>query len=787
MNEKVLNLLEFPKIKQLLKAYLVTDQGQEIVTKLVPSTTSKEVKHLITETADGATVVRLKGEIPIPQLADIQPMMKRLRIANASLSGTELAIITKLLRATRTVTDFFDQLTAEQIELTVLPSVVDSLVLQPELTTKLINSIADDGRVLDSASSNLRAIRRQITNTQTDIRTVMNHFIKGSSAKYLSEPIITMRDDRFVLPVRAEYKGSFGGIIHDQSASGQTLYIEPNNVVEKNNQLRRDQLAERAEERKILAELTDELRPVRSDLLRNGQIMGRLDFINAKAKFAHDTKSTEPTVSSQNQVNLRQARHPLIDPDIVVTNDISLGKDYRTIIITGPNTGGKTITIKTLGLLQLMGQAGLFISAQEGSQIGVFDQIFADIGDDQSIEANLSTFSSHMDNIITILKQATSRSLILLDELGSGTDPKEGAALAMAIIDKVGQIGSELLTTTHYPELKAFAYNRPDTINASMEFDFDQLRPTYRLLLGIPGQSNALNIAEKLGLPSDVVLAARNLTDEDSQDINNMIDELTSQTRKARNEADELEIQLNEAQQLHGDLSNEYQKYLNNKDKLVEKAREQANEIVSQTKDKADQIIADIHTKQERANSSLVKENELMDAKGAINALEVAPKLKKNKVLRREKAKHDFHEGDDVLVKSYGQPGTLIRKAGHHDWEVQIGILKMKIAENDLEKNNSVDSQPVAHTRVSRTRSSGLSTTLDLRGQRYEEAMNRVDQYIDAAILAGYPSVTIIHGKGTGALRKGVTEYLKGHPQVKKFGYSAPNAGGDGSTVVQFK
>lgn len=787
MNEKVLNLLEFPKIKQLLQAYLVTDQGQEIVTKLVPSTTSKEVKHLITETADGATVVRLKGEIPIPQLADIQPMMKRLRIANASLSGTELAIITKLLRATRTVTDFFDQLTAEQIELTVLPSVVDSLVLQPELTTKLINSIADDGRVLDSASSNLRAIRRQITNTQTDIRTVMNHFIKGSSAKYLSEPIITMRDDRFVLPVRAEYKGSFGGIIHDQSASGQTLYIEPNNVVEKNNQLRRDQLAERAEERKILAELTDELRPVRSDLLRNGQIMGRLDFVNAKAKFAHDTKSTEPTVSSQNQVNLRQARHPLIDPDIVVTNDISLGKDYRTIIITGPNTGGKTITIKTLGLLQLMGQAGLFISAQEGSKIGVFDQIFADIGDDQSIEANLSTFSSHMDNIITILKQATSRSLILLDELGSGTDPKEGAALAMAIIDKVGQIGSELLTTTHYPELKAFAYNRPDTINASMEFDFDQLRPTYRLLLGIPGQSNALNIAEKLGLPSDVVLAARNLTDEDSQDINNMIDELTSQTRKARNEADELEVQLNEAQQLHGDLSNEYQKYLNNKDKLVEKAREQANEIVSQTKDKADQIIADIHTKQERANSSLVKENELMDAKGAINALEVAPKLKKNKVLRREKAKHDFHEGDDVLVKSYGQPGTLIRKVGNHDWEVQIGILKMKIAENDLEKNNSVDSQPSAHTRVSRTRSSGLSTTLDLRGQRYEEAMNRVDQYIDAAILAGYPSVTIIHGKGTGALRKGVTEYLKGHPQVKKFGYSAPNAGGDGSTVVQFK
>ena len=787
MNSKVLETLEYQKIKEQLQPFLNTAQGKQVLKHLLPSSDEQTVADWLDQSADGATIMRLEGEIPVPSLDDVSLIIKRLNIEDAALSGTELAAITKLLRTTQTITDFFASLKADEVELRTLDQLVDHLDLQPQITSRLMESIAEDGRVLDGASRELRSIRGQINRTQSEIRSIMNRFIKGASAKYLSEPIITIRDDRFVLPIKAEYKQSFGGIIHDQSASGQTLYVEPNNVVEKNNQLRRDQLAERVEERRILAELTELLRPIRNEMKANGEVIGQLDFINAKAKLAHQTNSTEPSLSTANVVNLRKARHPLINPNTVVANDIVIGDDYRAIIVTGPNTGGKTITLKTLGLLQLMGQSGMFIPALEHSQIGIFDDIFADIGDDQSIEASLSTFSSHMDNVINILQQATNRSLILLDELGAGTDPKEGAALAMAIIDEIANVGSELVATTHYPELKAFAYNRPQTINASMEFDFDELRPTYRFLMGIPGQSNALSIVAKLGLDQSVVDAARSLIDTDSQDINNMIDELTAQTRKAREEADDLAVELQDAENLHADLSQEYNRYLANKEKIAETARQNANQVVDQAREEADKIITDLREKQSRIASEAVKENELMDAKGAINSLEIAPKLQQNKVLKREKAKHDFHEGDDVLVKSYGQPGTLMRKIGNHAWEVQIGILKMKIDEGDLEKGAVAEPKKAPRARVARTKSAGISPTLDLRGQRYEEAMHQLDQYVDAALVAGYPSVTIIHGKGTGALRQGVNEYLASHPQVKSFGYSAPNAGGDGSTVVKFK
>ncbi len=788
MNKKVLETLEYNKIKEQLSAFLTTDRGQAVVDQLIPSADFNEVSRRLAETEDGANIVRLRGEIPVSKLTEIAPYMKRLRIENASLSGTELAHITKLLRAVKTIHDFFEDFQEESVTLTVVSQTVDQLTLMPEITKRMMQSIDDDGRILDDASAELRAIRRTIARTQNDIRSRMGKYLKGADAKYLTESIITMRDDRFVIPIRAEYKQHFGGIVHDQSASGQTLYVEPSNVVEMNNQLRRDQLAERAEERRILAELTDLLRPSRHELLANMNLVGQLDFVNAKAKLAHQLGAVLPEVSQENIVNLRQARHPLIAREKVVANDIQLGKDYNTIIITGPNTGGKTITLKTVGLLQLMGQSGLFITANEESQIGVFDDVFADIGDDQSIEANLSTFSSHMDNIISILNKLTSRSLVLLDELGAGTDPKEGAALAMAIIDAIHQRKCELIATTHYPELKAYAYNRPGIINASMEFDVETLQPTYRFLMGIPGQSNALNIASKLGLSPKIIEQARAFTDSENQDINNMIAELTAQTKRAHDEADQLDQELTESTKLHTALQDKFDQYQNQKDRLLERAREQANQVVAEAKKRADQIIADLHKKQRLVGKSTIKENELIDAKGALNQLEVASSLKKNKVLRKEKAKHDFHPGDDVMVKSYGQQGTLIRQEKNGSWEVQLGILKMQIDENDLEKAApEKKAKQTYQTRVSRTRSSGMSPTLDLRGHRYEEAMYELDRYIDSALLAGYPSVTIIHGKGTGALRKGVNEYLKSNPRVKSFGYSAPNAGGDGSTVVKFK
>ena len=599
---------------------------------------------------------------------------------------------------------------------------------------------------------------------------------------------MTIRDDRYVIPVRAEYKQRFGGIVHDQSASGQTLFIEPQAVVGLNNRLRQNQMDERHEEQRILAELTALLAPYQDEILRNAELLGHFDFINAKARYAHQLKASEPKLSLDNQVNLRQARHPLIDQKKVVANDITIGRDYKAIIVTGPNTGGKTITLKTLALVQLMGQSGLFIPANENSVIGVFDDIFADIGDEQSIEQSLSTFSGHMENIVAILQQADERSLIVVDELGAGTDPQEGAALAIAILDEIGTLGSYVMASTHYPELKAYGYNRPDTINASMEFNGETLRPTYHLLIGIPGRSNALDIASRLGMPAQVIDAARGLTDQDSQDLNAMISDLTEQKRHADRDAAELQTQLEEAKTLHDQLQKQFEQYQHQKDQLMLDAKRDANRLVDESRKRANQIIADIRKKQLAAGQSVVKEDELISAQGALNALQQDTKLKKNKVLRREKAKLDFHKGDSVLVKSYGQIGVLMQQLDDSHWEVQLGILKMKIATNDLEKaKDSAKGKKQPRATVRRSGSSGMSPTLDLRGHRYEEAMAEVDRYIDSALLAGYPSVTIIHGKGTGALRKGVTDYLKRNNRIKSFGFSPANAGGDGSTVVRFK
>lgn len=785
MNEKVLDTLEYDRVKQLVGHFLTTENGSRELKQLKPSSDYDIVSHSLDEADDGSHIYRLNKMIPVPRLVDITPSMKRLAV-NADLNGTELSQVNAVLLASKRVRTFFANLDDDKVELNVLYDEAKDFNDLPEISKRLQASIDEDGRVLDSASSELRSIRREITRLETNIKTTMNKYIHGKQSKYLSEPIITVRDGRYVIPVKSEDKQKFGGIVHDQSTSGLTLYIEPQSVVSSNNDLRRSQLDERKEIHKILGELSDMIRPYQEELMENAAQLGHFDLINAKAKFADQMHATKPSVSKENHVNLKNVRHPLIDQKKVVGNDIQIGSDFRQIIITGPNTGGKTITIKTLGINQLMAQSGIFVMANEGSQVGVFDNVFADIGDEQSIEANLSTFSSHMDNLINILKHITNQSLILIDELGAGTDPKEGAALAMSILDKMGESGSEVLATTHYPELKVYGYNRPETINASMEFDEKTLQPTYRLLLGVPGQSNALNIAKRLGLPDTIISEASSLMDSDSQDINRMIKQLTKQTKDADERARKLKVELAENERLHADLNDKLTKFTDNKDSMVNDAKRQANQIVSKTRRQANEIINNLHQVQKRTNQP-IKENELIDAKGKINSLEQHPELKNNRVLKREKAKHHFKEGDDVLVKSYGQRGVLLKKMGKDNWEVQLGILKMKVSESDLEQTHKEPGKKKHTPSVRRTRSSGISPTLDLRGERYESAMQRLDRYIDSALLAGYPSVTIIHGKGTGALRKGVISYLKRNRRVKEFGFSPANAGGDGSTVVKFK
>ncbi|WP_137597518.1 endonuclease MutS2 [Paucilactobacillus kaifaensis] len=788
MNEKILTTLAFDQVKDQMKRYLVTAAGKKELQMLEPLTEFEQVNQLLTETTDGANILRLVGLIPVPQLDDISTQLKRLKI-DATLSATELAAIGRVLRASGSVKLFFDKLRQQSVPLQTIMKYIDEIVTIPTVTKRLVISIENDGHITDEASSKLHGIRQKITQTEAQIRQKMEAYTRGKNAKYLSDTIITMRNDRYVIPVQANYRSHFGGVVHDQSQTGQTLFIEPQDVMELNNRLRQAQIEERQEEIHVLEDLSTLITPYRADIGHNETILGKLDFINAKAQFAHDNHDTLPILNEDNHVDLRQARHPLLDIKKAVANDISIGSDYQAIVITGPNTGGKTITLKTLGLIQLMGQAGLYIPANEESTIGIFSDVFADIGDEQSLEQSLSTFSAHMDNTISILHQIDARSLVLLDEVGAGTDPKEGAALAMAILDAIGAKGSLVVATTHYPELKVYGYNRPQTTNASMEFDATTLKPTYRLLMGIPGRSNALEIASRLGLDEGIIAEAKSLTSEDSQDLNDMIGDLVAQRKLAHDQTIKLEQDLTAAQKLHDELTTKLKQYEEQKDKLMQQARQEANHTVSAARQKADKIVDQLRMLQRQGVE--VKENQLIDAKGQLNALHVEdPRLKHNKVLQREKRKHDFAVGDAVLVKSYGQYGELVQKRGQSDWEVQLGILKMQVNERDLEKVSQ--DQKLAQERTETKKRPLIRTTqtrqatarLDLRGHRYEQAMQELDQFIDHAILNNLTPVTIIHGKGTGALRKGTHEYLQSNSRVASFEYAAPNAGGDGATIA---
>ncbi|MBJ7694810.1 endonuclease MutS2 [Weissella confusa] len=784
MNKKVLATLEYEAVKAQLRPYLSTAAGENELRNLLPTADANEMQTWLAETSDAAKVLRWQGGINIPKLADVKPHMQRLKI-DASLSGTELAQVGRVLFTTGQMRLFFENLVEDRGEpLAALRPYYTRLVVMQDLTRRVNTAIDGDGRVTDEASPELHRVRQAITSTENAIRQKMQDYTRGKSAQYLSDPIVTIRNDRYVIPVKTEYRSHFGGVVHDQSQTGQTLYIEPGDVVDMNNRLREHYIKERHEEEHVLAELSAMLRPEADNIQKNAEVLGHLDFVNAKARYAAATKSQEPEYSPENHVRLLQARHPLLDPQKAVANDIIIGEDYKAIIVTGPNTGGKTITLKTLGLLQLMAQSGLFIPVAEYSTVGLFKEVFADIGDEQSIEQSLSTFSSHMVNIVEILKQIDADSLVLFDELGAGTDPQEGAALAMSILDAVGAKGSYTVATTHYPELKVYGYNRVDTINASMEFDVETLRPTYKFLLGIPGRSNALEISKRLGLDQSIIDAAASLTTEDSQELNDMIADLVERRNAVLAQQVQLAQQVIENRQMKNDYEQKLEKMETEKARTLEEAKKEANHIVADSRKKADKIIADLRKMQ--LDGVAVKENKLMDAKGALNAMRQEPSAENNRVLRKaKKAKsQNIEAGDTVLVREYGQQGTVKRKLKDGKFEVQMGILKMVLAEDEIEKQNvaEVKSEQKAapKPRVNTSKAvnrANASATLDLRGQRYEAAMSELGQFIDRALLNNLPSVEIIHGKGTGAIRQGVQEYLRSHRAVKNFNFTGPDQG----------
>jgi DNA mismatch repair protein MutS2 len=785
VQQRILKILEFDKVKEQLLEHVSSSLGREKIEKLVPSSDFAEVVKWQEQTDEAVSVFRLRGNVPLGGIFDIRASVKRAKIGG-TLSPHELLDIASTIYASRQMKKFIESLSDEKAELPHLLQYVEQIVVLPELEQAIKNCIDDYGEVLDDASDRLRSIRQQLRSTEGRIREKLESMIRSSAAqKMLSDAIITIRNERYVIPVKQEYRNAYGGIVHDQSSSGATLFIEPQAVVDLNNQLQEARVKEKQEIERILIELTGKVAEAADVLLANVEVLAELDFVFTKAKYAQKIKASKPLMNDKGYIRLLKARHPLIDPNVVVPNDIELGKDYTTIVITGPNTGGKTVTLKTIGLFTLMAQAGLQIPALDGSELAVFNAVYADIGDEQSIEQSLSTFSSHMVNIVDILQKVDHNSLVLFDELGAGTDPQEGAALAISILDEVYNRGARVVATTHYPELKAYGYNRSGVINASVEFDIETLSPTYKLLIGVPGRSNAFEISKRLGLDERIIERAKSHVSSESNKVENMIASLEHSKKRAEEEFKEAEDFRKEAEKLHKELQRQIIELNEKRDELIEEAKRKAAEIVKVSQQEAEEIIRKLRQMQKEKLAE-IKEHELIEAKKRLE--EAAPKLDSKKKTKQTKAsQHEFQPGDEVKVTNLNQKGHLIEKVSDDEWQVQIGILKMKVKEANLEYIGTpkpVETRPLATVKG---KDYHVSLELDLRGERYEDALTRLEKYIDDALLAGYPRVSIIHGKGTGALRKGVQDFLKKHRSVKNIRFGEATEGGTGVTVVELK
>ena len=782
MRQKTLDVLEFEKIKSFVADETISDLGREKVQEMAPASNFDTVEFQMNET-DEISQIYNKHRLPsLSGLAKVSPLVHRASIGGV-LNVAELNRIKRLVQVQNQFKTFYNQMLEEDEEVK-YPILHDKMNHLPILTDlfKEINETCDAHDLFDHASYTLQSIRSKISRTNQRIRQNLDRIVKNQgNQKKLSDAIVTVRNDRNVIPVKAEYRQDFNGIVHDQSASGQTLYIEPNSVVEMNNQISRLRNDEAVERERILTELTGFVSAEADALLIAESVMGQIDFLIAKARYARTIKGTKPTFKEDRTIYLPNAFHPLLDKDTVVANTIEFIDDVETVIITGPNTGGKTVTLKTLGLIIVMAQSGLLIPTLDGSQLSIFENVYCDIGDEQSIEQSLSTFSSHMKNIVEILQDADQNSLILFDELGAGTDPSEGAALAMSILDYVRRLGSLVMATTHYPELKAYSYNREGVMNASVEFDVETLSPTYKLLMGVPGRSNAFDISKKLGLSLNIINKAKTMIGTDEQEINAMIESLEQNSKRVDQQRIELDRLVREAQQTHDALSKQYQQYQNYEKSLMDEAKEKANQRVKSATKEADEILKELRNLRDQKGAE-VKEHELIDKKKQLDDQYEAKSIKQHV----QKKKYDtIHAGDEVKVLSYGQKGEVLELVGEEEAVVQMGIIKMKLPIEDLEKTKKKKEK---HTKmVTRQNRQTIKTELDLRGYRYEEALNELDQYLDQAVLSNYEQVYIIHGKGTGALQKGVQQHLKKHKSVRQFRGGMPSEGGFGVTVAELK
>ncbi|MCJ1988693.1 endonuclease MutS2 [Lactococcus carnosus] len=778
MNNKILVTLEFDQIKAQVSQSLSTSQGQAEMQDLAPITDRDRIQKWFAELVEFGNIVQENGPVPLANTADLTEILRRIEL-DASLASQEFAKIKKVLRLVNETRRFFEH--AVNVSFPVLSQTLDKFVDVGYLLG-LLQIIDSAGALADTASSHLFSLRQTIKKSDSDVKKILAEIL-SKSQDHLTENIITIRQGRPVLAVRSDSKNKIPGVVHDMSASGQTFYIEPNRVVTLNNDISQKRIEEKNEVARILRELAEAIKPHTPDIRQNTWLIGQIDLINAKYRYQLANKATIPTISDHKAIKLYDARHPLIDPKTVVANDLFFDQTLETIVITGPNTGGKTITLKTLGVAQLMAQSGLPILADHGSQVGIFTEIFADIGDEQSIAQSLSTFSSHMTNIVKILGQVDHKSLVLFDELGAGTDPKEGAALAISILDFLKARHAKTLATTHYPELKAYGVETEGVENASMAFDLDNFKPTYRLVQGVPGRSNALEISRRLGLDSSILAEAAGFLTEDEHDVNVMIASLEQKNQDLTTSVANIRILEKENKGLHQDLSKSVETFKRDREKALNEARQEAQDIVKVAIDEADTILKTLQEK------SLLKPHEIIEAKHQLG--ELAPELvdlSKNKVLKKAKAKRGLKPGVEVLVLSYNQRGNLIRLAKDGRWEVQMGLITTKLSEDEFDPIESEDITKKVKTKaVKKTVTSHIQAQLDLRGTRFEEAQKQLDDYLDQALLANLHQITVVHGIGTGVIREMVREYLQRSRHVKSYTYAPQNAGGSGATIVTLK
>jgi len=743
MNKKILETLEFNKVKALFEPHLLTEQGLEQLRQLAPTSKADKIKQAFAEMKEMQALFVEQPHFTILATKEIAGVCKRLEMG-ADLNIEEFLLLKRVLLSSRELQSFYANL--ENVSLEELALWFEKLHDFPQLQGNL-QAFNDAGFIENFASEELARIRRKIHDSESQVRDVLQNLLK-QKAQMLTEGIVASRNGRQVLPVKNTYRNKIAGVVHDISASGNTVYIEPREVVKLSEDIASLRADERYEMLRILQEISERVRPHAAEIANDAWIIC----------------------------------HPLVKN--AVANDVHFGQDLTAIVITGPNTGGKTIMLKTLGLTQVMAQSGLPILADKGSRVGIFEEIFADIGDEQSIEQSLSTFSSHMTNIVDILGKVNQHSLLLLDELGAGTDPQEGAALAMAILEDLRLRQVKTMATTHYPELKAYGIETAFVQNASMEFDTATLRPTYRFMQGVPGRSNAFEIAKRLGLSEVIVGDASQQVDQDN-DVNRIIEQLEEQTLESRKRLDNIREVEQENLKMNRVLKKLYNELNREKETELNKAREQAAEIVDMALSESDQILKNLHSK------SQLKPHEIIEAKAKLKKL--APEkvdLSKNKVLQKAKKKRAPKVGDDIVVLSYGQRGTLTSQLKDGRWEAQVGLIKMTLEEKEFDLVQAQQEKQVKKKQVNvvkRTSGRGPQARLDLRGKRYEEAMNELDAFIDQALLNNMAQVDIIHGIGTGVIREGVTKYLQRNKHVKSFGYAPQNAGGSGATIVTFK